>query len=30
MINVGYPAPESTPSDKPGQRIGMDAFVTNL
>ena len=30
MINVGYPAPESAPSDKHGQRIGMDAFVTSL
>lgn len=30
MINVGYPAPGSAPSDKHGQRIGMDAFVTSL
>lgn len=30
MINVGYAAPESAPSDKHGQRIGMDEFVTNL
>ena len=30
MINVGYPAPESAPSDKHGQRIGMDEFVSNL
>ena len=30
MINVGYPAPESVPSDKHGQRIGMDAFVSIL
>ena len=30
MINVGYLAPGSAPSDKHGQRIGMDAFVTSL
>ena len=30
MINVGYPAPGTAPSDKHGQRIGMDAFVTSL
>ena len=30
MINVGYPAPGSAPSDKHGQRIGIDAFVTSL
>ena len=30
MINVGYPAPESAPSDKHGQRIGLDEFVTTL
>lgn len=30
MINVGYPAPESAPSDKHRQRIGMDDFVTKL
>ena len=30
MINVGYPAPDSAPSDKHGQRIGLDEFVTNL
>ena len=30
MINVGYPAPESVPSDKHRQRIGMDEFVSNL
>ncbi len=30
IINVGYPALESAPSDKHRQRIGMDEFVTNL
>jgi nitroreductase len=30
MINVGYPAPDSAPSDKHGQRIGMDEFVSIL
>ena len=30
IINVGYPAPESAPSDKHRQRIGMDEFVSIL
>lgn len=30
MINVGYPAPDSAPSDKHGHRIGMDDFVSIL
>lgn len=30
MINVGYPAPDSVPSQMHGERKPMDEFVTNV